>query len=103
MFTFAVLIGAMAVPATFQLTVPCPDQETPLVGAVTRNGPAEATTVTWESPLSTPPAPARLSRAVTRKFMVRLVDGNRSPAVVVLFTMSDSWGNVRLGFVVGAN
>src|SRR5262245_614787 len=101
MFTLTALIGAAAVPPTFQVIVPCPDQEVPLVGEVMRKGPAEPMTATCTSALATPPAPARLSRALTRKFIVRFVEGSRSPAVLVLLRISESCGNVRLGLATG--
>ena len=49
------------------------------------------------------PPLAELSRAVTRKFIVRLVVGSISPGVVVRLRMSDHCGKVRAGLVVGLN
>ena len=48
-------------------------------GAVMRNGPAFDTTVNCMSAVLTPPPAERPSRAVTRKFSVRLNTGNCSP------------------------
>src|SRR4051794_27861220 len=93
--TLAAFMGAPAVPATFQVTVWEPNQVTFELGAVMTKGPAFEETVTCMSELFTPPPPARLSRAVTRKCNVRLVLGNISPAVEVLFRISESFGNVR--------
>jgi hypothetical protein len=52
-----------------------------------------------ESELTPPPA-ARPSRAVTRKFNVRVVVGSASPVELVLLSMLDSFGNVLVGLVV---
>src|SRR5881628_3464035 len=101
MVTLAALIGENAVPATSQVTVRKPDQTTGVFGEVTLNGPAVPTTVTAMSSVATPPPPTRLSRAVTRKFIVRDVVGSASPAVNELFNRSDSLGNVRTGLTVG--
>ena len=101
MVTLAALIGEAVVPATSQVTVRKPDQTTGVFGEVTRNGPAVPTTVTAMSSVVTPPPPTRLSRAVTRKFIVREVVGRASPAVSELFNRSDSLGNVRTGPTVG--
>src|ERR1017187_6723734 len=101
--TPAALTGALVVPATFQVMVCAPDHVTALTGEVTTNGPALDVTVTCVSEAATAPPVDALSRAVTRKFSVRLVVGNLSPGVVVWFRMSDHWGNVRDGLVVGLN
>src|SRR5260221_236792 len=95
MFTLVANIGEMAVPATFHITVWLEDQVTLLFGAVTTNGPALLVTVTCMSAVLKPPPPARLSRATTRKFIVRLLVGSNSPGVFVWARMSDSCGNVR--------
>src|SRR5437879_3024859 len=50
-----------------------------------------------------PPPPARLSRAVTRKFIVRVVTGRDSPKVEPPERMSERRGNVRDGLLVGRN
>src|SRR5262245_55152329 len=55
------------------------------------------------SDVFTPPPPARLSRAVTRKFMLRVVVGITSPSARVLFNRLLKRGNVRDGLVVGLN
>src|SRR5438093_162018 len=99
--TVVALIGEAVVPATSQLTVRKPDQITAVFGEVTLNGPAEPTTVTAMSSVVTPPPPTRLSRAVTRKFIVREVVGSSSPGASELFNKSDSLGNVRTGLAVG--
>src|SRR5690349_12427026 len=91
-FTVAALTGAAVVSATFQVTVRDPDHVTPAAGAVTVNGPAACTTVTCVSAEFTPPPPARLSRAVTRKFIVRFVVGSFSPATLVPVRMLDNLG-----------
>ncbi len=65
-FTFASLIGASAVPATFHVIV-CverPGHVTAVFGAVTRNGPAPGASSSVVSALFVPPRP---SRAVKRK------------------------------------
>src|SRR5262249_34864804 len=49
----------------------------------------------------TPPPPTRLSRAVTWKFILRVVVGSDSPKVEVLFKISWSLGKVRAGLTVG--
>src|SRR5258706_5335588 len=103
MFTLVALTGAPAVPATFQVTVWILDHVTAEFGEVTTNGPVFEFTVTCMSAVLTPPPPARLSRATTRKAIVRLVVGNISPAVVVLFNMSLNRGNVRDGLDEGLN
>jgi hypothetical protein len=53
------------------------------------------------SAVFTPPPPARLSRAVTRKFIARVVVGITSPMASVLFSKSCSRGNTRAGMLVG--
>src|SRR5262245_56571513 len=80
-FTFAVLIGAPLVPATFQVTVRpvFPPHETAVLGAVTENGPATTVGTTTVVAVEMAPAPARLSRAVTMNVIVRFVDGRTSP------------------------
>ncbi len=80
MATLAQLTGAAVVDATFQVTVwPEPAaQETAVFGAVTWNGPAVEVTLTVIVSFWTPPPPARLSRAVTRKVIVRVVAGSTS-------------------------
>src|SRR5688572_11196746 len=105
MRTFAAPTGATAVFATSQVTV-CVEpagQLTFVLGAVTTNGPASAREVTVVVSAEKPPPPERLSRAVTRKVMVRVVVGSDSPSVDVLLRMSDSFGKVREGDVVGLN
>lgn len=80
MRTLAALMPLAVVPATSQVTacaLPAA-QLTAVLGAVTRNGPAAAATVTAVLASLVPPPPARLSRAVTRKFSVRLVLGSTS-------------------------
>src|SRR6185503_4413403 len=87
----------------FQVTV-CvvpPDQVTAVLGAVTANGPTSLRTDTVVVSVAKPPPFERLSRAVTRNVMVRVVVGSDSPRVLTLFRMSDSFGNVRAGEVVG--
>ena len=89
-------------PATSQATV-CtspPVHVTAVFGCVTKNGPASAVTLTVVDARSTPPPPLRLSSAVRRKVIVRVVVGNDSPIVDVLLNKSDSFGNVRDGLVV---
>ena len=78
MFTPLALIGELAVPATFHVTVRNPDQLVVVFGEVTTNGPAPPTEVTVMSESATPPPPTRLSRAVTRNFIVRPVVGSFS-------------------------
>ncbi len=68
---------------------------------MTRKGPAEVVLVTAMSEVLTPPPPARLSRTVQRKVMVRLVAGSRSPKTKVLLRRLTRRGMVRLGLVVG--
>ena len=84
--TFAQLIGAPAVFATLQVTscAELPGQEIGVLGAVTAKGPAVETTLTCIGALAVPPPAARLSRAVKRKFIVRLVEGSTSPVRQVL-------------------
>src|SRR5215471_433859 len=104
-FTFAQFTGEDAVFATFQVTVwaVLPVHVTAVLGEVTRNGPAEDVTLrTIESEFTPPPA-ARLSRAVTRKFIERVVVGSNSPIVDVLFRISDSFGKVRDGLETALN
>src|SRR5688572_24725715 len=81
MRTLAVLTGAAVVDATFQVTV-CAEPEgqlTAVFGAVTANGPAAVVTVTLLLASFVPPPPARLSRAVTQKVIVRFVLACTSP------------------------
>src|SRR5262249_50266800 len=78
-------------------------QVTAEFGAVMRNGPAFPNTVTCMSALLRPPPPRWLSRAVTRKFIVRFVLGNASPGVTVLLRISFNRGNVLEHLVVGLN
>src|SRR4051812_8070860 len=66
-------------------------------------GPLLESTLTCIAPVFTPPPPAWLSRAVTRKVIVRLVTGRDSPNVVVPDKMSDNCGKVRVGLDTGAN
>ena len=101
--TLAALIGALVVPATFQVMVCAPDNVTAVAGEVTTNGPALVVTVICVSAAAVAPPVCRLSRAVTRKFIVRLVVGNLSPGVVVWLRTSDNCGKVRAGLVVGLN
>src|ERR1051325_6279260 len=101
--TLAALTGAFAVFATSQVTV-CGTpavQVTFVFGEVTRNGPAPALTTTVFVAVLMPPPPARLSRTVTRKLMVRWIVGRTSPMIVGLFNRFESFGNVRDGLVVG--
>ena len=79
--TFAQEIGVRFVFATFQVTV-CVEaagQETADAGAVIAKGPAVETEATVVVSEFTPPPPPRLSRAVSRKFIVRVVVGRVSP------------------------
>ena len=101
-FTFAAPIGAAAVFATSQVTVcsEAPGQDTAVFGEVTRNGPASPRTASTMSSEALPPPPARLSRAVTRNVMLRVMLGSTSPNVDTLFRMSESRGKVRVGEVV---
>jgi hypothetical protein len=104
-FTLAQFTGEDAVFATFQLTV-CvvlPVQVTLVFGDVTRKGPAVDVMFRTIASELTPPPAARLSRAVTRKFIARVVAGSISPIVVVLFRRSDNFGNVREGLAVALN
>ena len=71
------------------------------LGCVTAKGPLLLVTLTCILAEFTAPPPARLSRAVTWKFMVRVVVGSDSPNVDVSFRMSDNLGKVRAGVVVG--
>src|SRR5262249_44595857 len=59
--------------------------------------------MTCISPLATLPPPMWLSRAVTRKLIVRLLAGNVSPGVVVLLRMSLNRGKVLEELVDGLN
>ena len=112
--TFAQLIGAPAVFATFQVTswFELPGQETGVLGAVTAKGPAVETTPTCIAALAVPPPAARLSRAVKRKFIVRVVEGITSPVrnapvvgggTLALLMMYCMRGNVRVVLAVGKN
>src|ERR1041385_3088226 len=103
MFTAAVLTGALVVPATFQVTDWKPESVAVVLGAVTANGPELKFTPTCMSAVAKAPPPGRLSRAVTRKFMVRLVAGSFSPAETVLLSRSNSLGKVRAGLDTGGN
>src|SRR5436190_11768609 len=78
--TFAVLIGAADVFATFQVTVWAEPaaQLTDVFGAVTANGPAELATVSTVVASFVPPPPARLSRTVTGQLFARLAFGRSS-------------------------
>jgi len=79
--TLAQEIGVRFVFATFQVTV-CVElagQVTADAGAVIAKGPAVETEATVVVSEFTPPPPLRLSRAVRRKFIVRLVVGIVSP------------------------
>ncbi len=69
MSTFAALIGATSVPATFQVTVWLVPfvVEMAVFGEVTRNGPVPGARLTVVSALFTPPPPEAPSRAVRRK------------------------------------
>src|SRR5262245_58412891 len=103
--TFGQFTGAWVVFATSHVTV-CwvpPTQVTLVFGAVTLNGPAPPAIVMVVEALATPPPPLRLSRAVSRNFIARLVVGSDSPKVVVLLRISESFGNVRDRLLVGAN
>src|SRR5262249_27433103 len=95
------LMGAAVVPATFQVTVVKFENTPPLLCDVITNGPAPPTTLTDISEVFTPPPPARLSRAVTRKFSVRDVVGMTSPIVSVLFNKFCRRGKIRVGLAVG--
>src|ERR1039458_4966820 len=99
--TLAALTGALAVPATFQVMVCALVQATPAAGEVTTKGPALVVTVTCISEEAVAPALAEMSRAVTRKFSVRLAVGNISPGVMVWLSTSDNCGKVRAGLAVG--
>src|SRR5512134_136847 len=103
--TVAALTGAADVLATFHVTVCCvpPVQLTFVFGCVTRNGPALAFTTTCAVAVLMAPPPTRLSRTVTLKIIVRLIVGNASLNVDVLFKTSDNLGKVREGFDVGLN
>lgn len=82
MRTFAVDTGEAVVFATFQVTVvavPAAIETLVVFGAVTANGPAPFATVTTVVASFVPPPPARLSRTVTRKVMVRFAFGRISP------------------------
>ena len=105
MLTFAQLTGAVEVPATFHVTVSVvpPVQTSGVFGEVTTNGPAVDVTLRTIASEFTPPPAARLSRAVTLKFIVRVVVGNNSPIAEMLFRISESFGNVREGFVTALN
>ena len=70
---------------------------------MTRKGPLVAVTLTCIASLATAPLPARLSRTVTWKFIVRVIVGKDSPMVDVLLRMFASFGNVRDGLVTGSN
>jgi len=98
-FTFAQLTGPPEVFATFQVTVCCvpPVQVVAPLGDVTTKGPAAEVTLSTIASELTPPPAARLSRAVTRKFIARVVVGSISPIVDVLFRISESFGKVREG------
>src|SRR5439155_1870440 len=72
-------------------------------GWVTVNGPESLRALTCVAAELTPPPPARLSRAVTRKFIVRVVAGIDSPNVMVPESTSCKRGKVRAGLVVGRN
>jgi len=103
--TFAHETGAEAVFATFHVTV-CdvpPVQVVAEFGDVTEKGPAADVTLRSMSSEFTPPPAARLSRAVTLNFIVRVVVGSDSPIVEVLLRISESLGNVRVGLLVAVN
>jgi hypothetical protein len=105
MFTLAQETGDADVFATFQVTA-CVEPAahvTAVLGAVTVNGPASLRTLSCMVSMAVPPPPARLSRAVTRNVIVRVVVGSSSPMVLVLDKMSESLGNVRDGEEVGLN
>src|SRR5687768_14548798 len=112
MATFAALTGAAVVLATFHVTFSelKPATVTAVFGAVTRNGPAVADEVTVVDAVAMAPPPARLSRAVTWKVIVRLVVGRISPVkqepsntaheyvcggVLALLSTYVNFGNVR--------
>src|ERR1051325_10583202 len=71
--TFAQLTGAALVLATSHVTVWVPNQATFVLGLVTRKGPAEGVTGRLTSCVLTPPPPARVSRAVTRRGSARAI------------------------------
>jgi len=94
-------------------------QLTAVLGAVTIKGPAAVAVVTATDASFVPPPPARLSRAVTRKFMVRAVLGSTSAvsqvvgavvlgsaavagATFALLRIKRRLGNKRVGEGVGA-
>src|SRR5687768_12602018 len=83
MRTFAVDTGGSVVFATFHVTfVAAPAARLPAVfGAVIANGPARFDTSTCVLASFVPPPPARLSRAVTQKFSVRVAFGSTSPVI----------------------
>lgn len=88
-FTLAQLIGAVLVPATFHVIV-CmepPAQDSPPLGAVTRNGAVPPTftvktVAVWHPPApleATPPPAALLSRTVSLNFMALETGDKVSP------------------------
>ena len=117
---FAVLTPLAVVPATFQvmLWLEPAAQLTAVSGAVTIKGPANVVLVTATDASLVPPPPARLSRAVTRKFIVRPVVGNTSAvsqlgvavpgsgavagATFALLRMKRRLGKMRVGEGVGS-
>src|SRR5688572_2733687 len=102
-FTFAQLTGALFVLATFQVIVwfvPVA-HDAPAAGLVTTKGPASLRTFTCVAAEFTPPPPLRLSRAVTRKFIVRVVVGRDSPMLAKPDRTSCNCGNEREGLVNG--
>src|SRR5688572_17563159 len=111
MLTLAALMPLVVVPATFQVTVwsEPPARVVPLLKLVMANAAPVFTTLRATSSVLTPPPPARLSRTVTRKSMeARLTVGRRSAAppdgdavVVAPARTDESFGNVRVGLVVG--
>ena len=94
MFTLAQLIGAAVVPATSQVTVwvEPPLYVTAVLGEVTANGPVLATVVTVLEASPVQPAVAKLSRTVTRKFMLRATEGNSSQRGLTLLNRSGRFG-----------
>jgi len=116
--TFAAFTGALAVFATFQVTV-CvepPANVTEVLGEVTTNGPLFASTDTVDEAVLMPPDRGWLSRATTWNVIVRAIDGKSSPTRhgadverqvkvdggrLALFRMYCSDGNVRVPLTVG--
>ncbi len=97
MRTLAAEKGEALVPATSHVTVwVLPEgQLTAVLGLVTAKGVAVARTLTMMESERTPPPPARLSRTVHLRFMVRATAGYFSPATSTPFRTEGKRGNVR--------